>query len=251
MTGQPHRTPSPPGRRGRDEGVVQPHEQILVYPTEDGRAKIEVRFENETVWLTEQQMADLFQTTQQNIRLQLQNIYAEGELQRESTRKEFLSVRQDGLRAVQCQAEFYNLDAVISVGYRVTSAVATRFRIWATQQLREFIVKGCVLGNDRQMAAKPTEAPRAKVRSLEPYYVIAGMGMLVTPAAWIASGSSRQNDPAWAPFSAWLLIAVTGVVCGVRIARLGPNSFARILGALLVAFHCGSLLLLQLVCSRG
>jgi hypothetical protein len=123
--------------------------QFLVYPTEDGRTKIEVRLENETVWLTQQHLADLFQTTQQNISLHLQNIYDEGELQREATYKEFLSVRREGRREVARSIDYYNLDAIISVGYRVKSAVATRFRIWATQRLREFIVKGFVLDDER------------------------------------------------------------------------------------------------------
>ncbi|MFA5265724.1 MAG: virulence RhuM family protein [Opitutaceae bacterium] len=123
--------------------------QFLVYSPADGQVKIEVRLENETVWLTQQHMADLFQTTQQNISLHLQNIYEEGELQRGATHKEFLSVRQEGARAVKRLVDFYNLDAIISVGYRVKSAVATRFRIWATQKLREFIVKGFVLDDER------------------------------------------------------------------------------------------------------
>lgn len=86
----------------------QPKGQFLVYPSEDGRVKIEVRLENETVWLTQQHMADLFQTTQQNISLHLQNIYEEGELQRGATHKEFLSVRQEGARPVQRRVDFYN-----------------------------------------------------------------------------------------------------------------------------------------------
>jgi len=126
-----------------------PHGQILVYAAEDGRLKIDVRLEDESVWLTQQHMADLFQTTQQNISLHLQNIYEEGELQRAATHKEYLSVRQEGKRQVRRSLDFYNLDAIISVDYRVTSAVATRFRIWATQKLREYIVKGFVLDDER------------------------------------------------------------------------------------------------------
>jgi hypothetical protein len=125
------------------------HGQLLVYAAEDGKLKLDVRLEGETAWLTQQHMADLFQTTQQNISLHLQNVYEEGELQREATHKEFLSVRQEGNRQVSRAVEHYNLDAIISVGYRVKSAVATRFRIWATQQLREFIVKGFVLDDER------------------------------------------------------------------------------------------------------
>jgi hypothetical protein len=131
------RTPLPPGG------------QFLVYQTEDGKLKIDVRFEGETVWLTQQHMAELFQTSQQNISLHLQNIYAEGELQLEATHKESLSVRQEGARSVRRKVDSYNLDAILSVGYRVKSAVATRFRIWATRLLREYIVKGFLLDDDR------------------------------------------------------------------------------------------------------
>jgi hypothetical protein len=94
-------------------------------------------------------MAELFQTTQQNVSLHLQNVYAEGELEREATHKESLLVRQEGARSVQRRVDVYNLDVIISVGYRVKSAVATRFRIWATQRLREYIVKGFVLDDER------------------------------------------------------------------------------------------------------
>ena len=125
------------------------HGQILVYQAEDGQMKIEVRLENETAWLTQAQMAQLFQTTIPNVNMHLRNIYAEGELQLPATIKEFLIVRQEGSRQVSRSVEHYNLDAIISVGYRVKSAVATRFRIWATQKLREFIVKGFVLDDER------------------------------------------------------------------------------------------------------
>ena len=123
--------------------------QFLVYQTEDGRLKIDVRVEGETVWLTQQHMAELFQTTQQNISLHLQNIYEEGELQLGATHKESLSVRQEGARSVRRRVDFYNLDAILSVGYRVKSAVATRFRMWATQRLREYIVKGFTMDDER------------------------------------------------------------------------------------------------------
>jgi hypothetical protein len=126
-----------------------PGGQFLVYQAEDGKLKIDVRFEGETVWLTQQHMAELFRTSQQNISLHLQNIYAEGELERGATHKESLSVRKEGARSVQRRVDFYNLDAILSVGYRVKSAVATRFRIWATQRLREYIVKGFVLDDER------------------------------------------------------------------------------------------------------
>jgi len=111
--------------------------------------KIDVRLHGETAWLTQQHMSDLFQTTQRNISLHLQNIYEEGELQRAATHKEFLLVRQERNRQVQRPVDYFNLDAIISIGYRVKSAVATRFRVWATQKLREFMVKGFVLDDER------------------------------------------------------------------------------------------------------
>ena len=123
--------------------------QFLVYQAEDGQLKIDVRLEGETTWLTQAHMAELFQTTVPNVSMHLRNVYAEGELQTAATVKEFLIVRQEGNRQVSRAVEHYNLDAIISVGYRVKSVVATRFRIWATQKLREFIVKGFVLDDER------------------------------------------------------------------------------------------------------
>ena len=131
------------------KGGVPPASEIILYQTEDGRSRIEVQLENETVWLTQQLMAELFQTTQQNISLHIQNIYADGELRPEATHKDFLSVRREGSRDVRRRLDFYNLDMIISVGYRVKSAVATRFRQWATERLREYIVKGFTLDDER------------------------------------------------------------------------------------------------------
>jgi hypothetical protein len=128
---------------------LPPTGQFLVYSTEDGQAKIEVRLENDTVWLTQQQLAGLFQTTVPNISMHLRNVFADGELQAEATVKEFLTVRREGRRQVSRAVDNYNLDAIISVGYRVKTAGATRFRIWATQRLREYIVKGFVLDDER------------------------------------------------------------------------------------------------------
>jgi len=123
--------------------------QFLVYQTQDGKLKIDVRFEGETVWLTQQQMAELFQTTKQNVSLHIQNIYEERELERIATVKESLTVQPEGTRSVRRRVEFYNLDVIISVGYRVKSLRGTQFRIWATQRLREYIVKGFVLDDER------------------------------------------------------------------------------------------------------
>jgi len=123
--------------------------QFLVYQAEDGKLKLDVRLEDETVWLTQPLLAELFQTTQQNISQHILNIYEENELTPESTHKKFLSVRQEGNRKVKRVLDYYNLDMIISVGYRVRSHVATRFRIWATQQLTEFIKKGFLLDDER------------------------------------------------------------------------------------------------------
>ncbi len=123
--------------------------QLIIYQAEDGAIKIDVRFQDETVWLTQQLMAELFQTTQQNISLHIQNILKEGELADLATHKEFLSVQKEGNRSVKRNRDFYNLDMIISVGYRVKSSIATRFRQWATQRLREYIIKGFVLDDER------------------------------------------------------------------------------------------------------
>jgi len=128
---------------------LPPKGQFLVYPTEDGRTKIEVRLENETVWLTQQHMSELFQVGVPTINYHLKEVFESGELQQEATIRNFRIVRREGSRDVSRSLDFYNLDAIISVGYRVKSAVATRFRIWATQQLREFIVKGFLLDDER------------------------------------------------------------------------------------------------------
>ncbi len=126
-----------------------PKGQFLVYQAEDGKLKLDVRFEEESVWLTQQLMADLFQTTKQNISLHIQNIYEEGELVPEATVKKHLTVRQEGNRKVKRLLDYYNLDMIISVGYRVKSHVATHFRIWATERLKEYIVKGFTIDDER------------------------------------------------------------------------------------------------------
>jgi hypothetical protein len=123
--------------------------ELLLYQAEDGKTRIQVRLEDETVWLTQQMMADLFQTTKQNISLHVQKVLEEHELPAISTVKQYLTVQREGSREVKRSLEFYNLDMVISVGYRVRSHVATRFRIWATQRLREYIVKGFALDDER------------------------------------------------------------------------------------------------------
>ena len=128
--------------------------QIVIYQTENGETKLDVRFQDETVWLTQKMMAELFQTSVPNINMHLKNIFEEGELEENRTIKEFLIVQQEGNREVKRKQVFYNLDAIISVGYRIKSHVATKFRQWATSQLREYIVKGFVLDDNRLKQAK-------------------------------------------------------------------------------------------------
>jgi hypothetical protein len=129
--------------------TAAPGGQMLIYQTEDGRLKVEARLDNETLWLTQQQMAELFQTSRTNVVEHIQHIYDEGELEGAATCREFRQVRTEGARQVARAQPFYNLDMILSVGYRVKSAVATRFRIWATQTLREYIIKGFVLDDER------------------------------------------------------------------------------------------------------
>jgi hypothetical protein len=123
--------------------------QIIIYQTENGETKLDVRFQDETVWLTQKLMAELFQTSIPNINIHLKNIFEEGELEENRTIKDFLIVQKEGAREIKRKQIFYNLDAIISVGYRIKSNVATKFRQWATSQLREYIVKGFVLDDER------------------------------------------------------------------------------------------------------
>ncbi len=141
--------PKKPQMDTDEDGLEPAKGQFLVYQAEDGRLKLDVRLDGETVWLTQPLMAELFQTTQQNISQHILNIYEEGELAPEATHKKFLSVRLEGKREVKRLLDYYNLDMIISAGYRVKSHVATRFRIWATRQLTEFVKKGFLLDDER------------------------------------------------------------------------------------------------------
>ncbi len=123
--------------------------ELIFYQTEDNRTRIEVRLDQGTVWLTQAQLAELFQTTPQNITLHLRAIYAEGELREGATCKEYLQVRQEGARQIQRSLRHYNLEAILAVGYRVRSVRGTQFRQWATARLKEYLVKGFVLDDER------------------------------------------------------------------------------------------------------
>jgi hypothetical protein len=127
---------------------------VIIYSSPDGELRVEVVFQNETFWMTINRMAELFGTTKQTISQHLQNIFDTGELKREATVKEILTVQIEGDRKVSRNLDYFNLDAIIAVGYRVNSRQATQFRIWATNTLREFIVKGFVLDDERLKQGK-------------------------------------------------------------------------------------------------
>jgi hypothetical protein len=122
--------------------------EIVIYQSEDGTTKIDVRMEDETVWLSQAQMADLFQTTKQNVSLHINNAFKEGELEPEATVKEFLTVQNEGGREVSRSVKHYNLDVIISVGYRVKSLRGTQFRRWALAVLREYLIKGFSMNDE-------------------------------------------------------------------------------------------------------
>ncbi|HNB84233.1 MAG TPA: RhuM family protein [Pseudomonadales bacterium] len=126
-----------------------PGGEVLVYEAADGSARVDVRLERETVWLTQRQMAELFETTPENVLMHLKNIFAEGELDEPATAKDFLVVQTEGKRQVRRSLKHYNLDAIISVGYRVNSRRGVRFRQWATGVLREHLTQGFSLDRER------------------------------------------------------------------------------------------------------
>ena len=123
--------------------------EIVIYQAEDGITKVECRFVDETVWLTQQQMAELFHTSRSNIVEHIGHIYEEGELDEVSTCRKFRQVRLEGNRQVTRELPFYNLDMIISLGYRVKSLIATQFRRWATERLKEYMIKGFTMDDER------------------------------------------------------------------------------------------------------
>ena len=131
--------------------------KIVIYETEDGKTQLDVKLENETVWLTQGQMVELFQTTKQNISLHINNIFKEGELSKDATVKEYLTVQKEGNRVIHRRVKYFNLDVIISVGYRVKSIRGTRFRQWANGVLKDYLIKGYAINqrireeNYRQM----------------------------------------------------------------------------------------------------
>ena len=123
--------------------------EILIYQSEDGLTKLEVKIQDETVWLTQQQMADLFQTSRTNVVEHISHIYEEFELDENSTCRKFRQVRKEGNREVSREMSYYNLDMIISLGYRVKSRIATNFRRWATERLKEYMIKGFTMDDER------------------------------------------------------------------------------------------------------
>ena len=123
--------------------------EILIYQTDDGQTNIEVKIEDDTVWLTQQQMSELFQTSRTNVVEHIKHIYEEGELDGISTCRNFRQVRKEGNREVTRQIPHYNLDMIISLGYRIKSVIATRFRQWATKRLKEYMIKGFTIDDER------------------------------------------------------------------------------------------------------
>ena len=133
----------------KDLALEEIQGDIVIYQTEDGDTKIDVRFVDETVWLTQQQMAELFQSSRTNIVEHIRHIYEEGELDEASTCRKFRQVRTEGNRQVTREIPYYNLDMIISLGYRVKSMIATHFRRWATERLKEYMVKGFTMDDER------------------------------------------------------------------------------------------------------
>lgn len=123
--------------------------EIIIYQTDDGLTHIDVKMEDETVWLTQQQMAELYQTSRTNVVEHITHIYEEGELDENSTCRKFRQVRQEGTRQVNREMVYYNLDMIISLGYRIKSSIATNFRRWATERLKEYMIKGFTMDDER------------------------------------------------------------------------------------------------------
>ncbi len=131
------------------EKKEQNSSELILYQTEDGKTRLEVRLQDETVWLTQAGMAELYQITPQNVTLHLKAIYAEGELEEQSTCKEYLQVQKEGPREISRARKFYDLRAILAVGYRVRSLRGTQFRRWATEHLNEYLVKGFAMDDER------------------------------------------------------------------------------------------------------
>lgn len=141
--------------------------EIILYRPNELAEHIEVRLEDEIVWLSQQQMATLFDQTKQNVSLHINNCFKEGELEKKTTVKESLTVQKEGSRTVKRKLEYYNLDVIISVGYRVKSKQGTQFRIWATRVLKDYLLKGYTINNRMNRLEDSVEALRNKVSEID------------------------------------------------------------------------------------
>lgn len=134
-----------------------PNSQIIIYQSNDGKISVDTLFKDESIWMSQKTMAQLFDCTPENILLHLKNVYETAELHEESTTKDFLVVQKEGNREVKRSIKHYNLDAIISVGYRVNSIRGTQFRMWATQRLKEYLLQGFSLNEEKLKSGKTTE----------------------------------------------------------------------------------------------
>ncbi len=128
---------------------MEANNQVIIYRSEDGETRVEVKFTGDTVWLSQQQMAELYHTSRSNVVEHIQHIYEDEELEPGSTCRKFRQVQQEGSRQVSRELPFYNLDMIISLGYRIRSVIATHFRRWATERLKEYIIKGFTMDDER------------------------------------------------------------------------------------------------------
>jgi hypothetical protein len=140
---------APPRKEGRCDGKKNGNNSIILYQDENGITQVSVRFSDEDLWLTQTQIAEIYDTTQPNISMHIDGIFNDGELPAEATHKKFLLVQTEGKRQVKREINHYNLDMIIAIGYRVQSQIATRFRRWATEGLHEYIQKGFTMDDER------------------------------------------------------------------------------------------------------
>ena len=145
------------------------NDKIIIYQSEDGKTQLDVKLEGETVWLTQAQMVELFQTSKQNVSLHINNIYKEGELEKEATVKDYLTVQSEGARTIHRRVNYYNLDMIISVGYRVNTKRGIRFRQWANSVLKQYLVKGYAINENirKQQIAELRQLVQVVGRTLQ------------------------------------------------------------------------------------
>ena len=211
-----------------------PRGEVLVYEAPDGGVRVEVKLDRDTVWLTQRQMADLFDTSTDNVGLHLKNVFADSELEEAGTTEDFSVVQSEGKRRVRREVKHYNLDAIISVGYRVNSHRGVRFRQWATQTLREHLVRGYTINRQRfEHNARELEAALALVRKVaagEALSTDQGRGLVDVIARYTQTFLLLQR------YDEGLLVEPKGIAGGVLppvsearsdIARLKQDLIAR------------------------